>query len=182
MHEHRVIERTVQVLSAELESVESGAEANVVLLDQAVDFMRTYADRCHHGKEEDILFRRLADKGLERHLSTMMEGLIDDHVRARTLVGRLADATARYRCGDADARSVIVDSLKGIVRLYPAHIETEDKHFFKPAIDALSPEEREQMVADFDEFERSLLHNKYMAIVEEMESTVAERETVTMRE
>lgn len=64
MIEHRLIERMVKTIKGELRKISEENEVNVIFIDTAVDFFRTYADRCHHGKEEDILFRDLAKKPL----------------------------------------------------------------------------------------------------------------------
>ena len=55
MIEHRLIERMIKVLAGELEHMAARAVANPQLIQVAIDFFRTYADRTHHGKEEDIL-------------------------------------------------------------------------------------------------------------------------------
>ena len=83
MAEHRVIERMLAVLELQLGVIAEEQAVDPTLIDTATDFIRTYADRCHHGKEEDILFRRLADKPLDAELAEVMFGLIEDHVRGR---------------------------------------------------------------------------------------------------
>ena len=62
MREHRLIERMVALMRAETEKISRTGEARPDFITSAVDFFRTYADRTHHGKEEDILFRDLAKK------------------------------------------------------------------------------------------------------------------------
>jgi hemerythrin-like domain-containing protein len=62
MIEHRLIERMVKLLAAELEKIKKMSYANISLVNVGVDFFRTYADRTHHGKEEEILFRELHKK------------------------------------------------------------------------------------------------------------------------
>ena len=62
MWEHRLIEQMVVLLRSEIDRITSANTVNVILVEQAVDFFRTYADRTHHGKEEEILFRDLAQK------------------------------------------------------------------------------------------------------------------------
>ena len=62
MKEHRLIERMVGLLVKELDRTKKVNDLNPVFIDSAVDFFRTYADRTHHGKEEDILFRELRIK------------------------------------------------------------------------------------------------------------------------
>ena len=57
MIEHRLIERMISVIKAVLENFKSENKVDTVFVDIAVDFVRIYADRTHHGKEENILFR-----------------------------------------------------------------------------------------------------------------------------
>ncbi|MGD9676204.1 MAG: hemerythrin domain-containing protein, partial [Candidatus Bipolaricaulia bacterium] len=64
MIEHRLIERMIALVSHAVAGIQSSGEVDPLFVDLAVDFIRTYADRTHHGKEEDILFRNLDRKGL----------------------------------------------------------------------------------------------------------------------
>jgi hemerythrin-like domain-containing protein len=70
-----------------LTGVAEGGTVHPVLLDSAVDFIRTYADRTHHGKEEDILFRDLAKKDLSAQDQSVMQELINEHTYARQRCG-----------------------------------------------------------------------------------------------
>jgi hemerythrin-like domain-containing protein len=54
-----------------------------------VEFFHFYADKLHHGKEEDILFRTLDDKDLSLKHRGVMEELIEDHKWGRKTVERL---------------------------------------------------------------------------------------------
>ena len=56
---HRLIERMVDVLAAEPEKISKHNTPDTDLLLAAADFFRTFADHCHHGKGEDVLFRDL---------------------------------------------------------------------------------------------------------------------------
>jgi len=60
MREHRLIERMIALMGREIEQINASGKVNTGFLMVAVDFIRTYADRTHHGKEEDILFRSIA--------------------------------------------------------------------------------------------------------------------------
>ena len=57
MIEHRLIEKMLSLIKDTLVQIESTNKVDPLLVDTAVDFIRMYADRTHHGKEEDILFR-----------------------------------------------------------------------------------------------------------------------------
>ena len=59
MIEHRLIEKMIKVMQQKVEAWKQEERINPEFIDVAVDFIRTYADKCHHGKEEDILFRDL---------------------------------------------------------------------------------------------------------------------------
>ena len=91
-----------------------------------VDFIRTYADRTHHGKEEDILFRDLAEVEMSEEDGRVMQELVDEHVHARRLVGELVEANERYRQGETGTLATILEKLDALVELYPGHIEKED--------------------------------------------------------
>jgi len=125
MAEHRVIERMLTVLERQLVVIAETGRVDPVIIDTATDFIRTYADRCHHGKEEDILFRRLADKPLDDALARVMQGLIDDHVRGRSMTRGLIEANDRYRHGDTSALSAIESCVRHLVEFYPVHIATQ---------------------------------------------------------
>jgi hemerythrin-like domain-containing protein len=137
-------------------------------IDVVVDFLRTYADRCHHGKEEDILFRELARKPLDAVLAQTMAELLQEHAHARATTSRLVQANARYRGGDEAARSEIAETARELVAFYPVHIEKEDRHFFKPVMEYFTEEERAGMLREFAAFDQMLIHEKYGHIAEQL--------------
>ena len=175
MVEHRLIERMATLLDAELENIEKTSHLNTDFISVGVDFFRTYADRTHHGKEELILFRELSKKQLSPEDEGMMERLIQEHIWAREAVGRLLVANGQYIQGDRDAVRVIIYELGKLTRFYPMHIEKEDEHFFIPAMDYFSQEERSAMLEEFWEFDRNMIHEKYKKVVEEYEKNNASK-------
>ncbi|MDD5342923.1 MAG: hypothetical protein PHW12_00730, partial [Smithella sp.] len=64
MWEHRLIEKMLSSMMLHIDNIEKSKTVNPLIIDIAVDFVHTYADRTHHGKEEEILFRDLAKKDL----------------------------------------------------------------------------------------------------------------------
>jgi hemerythrin-like domain-containing protein len=170
MHEHRVIERMITVLDRELNAIRTQGRAHPRTIDTATDFIRTYADRCHHGKEEDILFQRLEAKPLTNELAVAMTDLIRDHVHGREVTRGLVSANERYANGDESALPEIEAALAELIAFYPVHIEKEDHGFFKPCLEYFTDEEKAQMLSDFDEFDRRLVHERYLAVVEQLEA------------
>ena len=171
MIEHRLIERMIALIEGALVRIQSSGRVDPLFVDTAVDFIRMYADRTHHGKEEDILFRDLNKRPLSDDDRRVMEELIQEHVFGRQTTGALVEANTRYRNGDAAALHEIAEKLQTLVGFYPKHIEKEDKVFF-PACRAYFTEDEDQaMLAEFWEFDRKMIHEKFKAVVEALEKS-----------
>ena len=169
MIEHRLIERMLSVIKAALPKIESKHEIDPVFVDIAVDFIRVYADRTHHGKEEEILFRELKNKPLSNEDQRVLNELIKEHMLGRQTTQALVIANTRYRNGDKTALADIVDKFKTLIEFYPKHIEKEDKKFFPSSSDYFTDEEDQVILTEFWEFDRKMIHEKYKSVVDELE-------------
>ena len=172
MIEHRLIERMVGVMEDAVISIQAGKKMNPAFVDMVLDFFKTYGDRTHHGKEEDILFAALAKKKLSPDHKKMLDKLIDDHVQARQIIGKLAEAQKKYVKGDVDAGNDILTYLKNLTVLYRKHIELEDKHFFIPSLDYFTKDEMNAMLNDMREYDRKMIHVKYREVVEQAKEMI----------
>jgi hemerythrin-like domain-containing protein len=175
MIEHRLIERMIDVMKEELVLIEREKKVDPEFIEMAVDFIRTYADRCHHGKEEDILFRDLGVKILTDDHRRTMEELVEEHKWGRRVTARLVEANARYVQGNKEALSAIMDCIKTLIEFYPKHIEKEDRHFFIPCMDYFTEAEKEAMLKEEWEFDKSLIHEKYRNMVMAAEKILTAR-------
>lgn len=172
MKEHRRIGRMVALMKKQMEDLKSQKEVDKVFLDRfirdSVDFFKIYADRTHHGKEEDILFERLKAKNLSQDHRQTMDELTAQHVSARKSVSTLKEQMRLYagsqETGDKHLQEVIRE-LDFLVNLYPGHIDKEDNHFFRPVMDYFSEDEQEKMLGDFFAFDRDMVHEKYEKVV-----------------
>jgi hemerythrin-like domain-containing protein len=175
MIEHRVIERMIDVMQEKLKIFEKEKKLDPEFLEMAIDFIRTYADRCHHGKEEDILFRELGIKQLKDEHRHTMEELVEDHRWGRKMTTRLVEANKRYMQGNTDVISTVIECIRSLIQFYPKHIEKEDKHFFIPCMDYFSEAEQQAIVREEWEFDRTLIHEKYRSIVITAEKELTSR-------
>jgi hemerythrin-like domain-containing protein len=98
-----------------------------------------------------------------------MEELVEEHKYARKTVGMLVDAKERYLKGENTSQEVVV-FLRELAHFYPIHIEKEDKHFFYPCMAYFTQEEQNKMLAEFYEFDRKMIHEKYGKVVNQIEA------------
>lgn len=180
MIEHRLIERMIDLMRRELQRISDNVEVDPefafvdpVFIDTAVDFIRTYADRCHHGKEEDILFAALGKKDLSLEHREVMEDLVRDHIKGRQVTAALVQAKNDHLLGKAGALEEILKNLGELVEFYPRHIEKEDQHFFIPCMAYFSDAEKAEMLQAMWEFDRQMIHEKYRGVVAGIENRKA---------
>ncbi len=98
-----------------------------------------------------------------------MTELIAEHGAGRATVKALAEANLRYRQGAKAELAELTARLTTIVSLYPKHIGKEDRIFFPAAQGYLSKEEDQAMITDFWEFDRTIIHEKYKAVIKSLE-------------
>jgi hemerythrin-like domain-containing protein len=170
MIEHRLIEQMLKAIQRTLELVDQKQAIDPYLVDTAVDFIRVYADRTHHGKEEDILFKELNKKPLSEKDRQGMDKLIADHVFSRKTTKALVEANTRYRQGDQAALAEVTANLKTLVNFYPVHIKAEDVIFFPAARAYFTDAEDQAMLQEFWKFDRMMIHEKYKAVLKGFEA------------
>ncbi len=174
MREHRLIEQLIALVNLQVSEISKTNKADPEFIQAAVDFIRTYADRTHHGKEEDILFKELATKQLAPEHKKIMGELVEEHALARRLTGNLVAARNNYVRGSEQALPEIVHFMQELTKLYPGHIEKEDKRFFYPCMEYFSKQEQDNMLRLFYEFDQKMIHEKYQKVVAEMQKAAGQ--------
>jgi hemerythrin-like domain-containing protein len=150
-HEHEVITKVVAGLDRIARDLDKGGKADPDTLRAIVRFMREFADRCHHAKEEDLLFPAMEKKGVPAH-GCPLDGLRGEHAQGRSLVTALADAVEKYAAGDGTAAHDIVAVAAKIAALYTNHIWKENEMVFPLVQRLFSQSERDEL---FERFERA---------------------------
>ena len=91
VHEHKLILRMLAVLERNALATAAGTYSNYRFYLDGVDFIRNYADRYHHAKEEDVLFEALVKNGMPRENSPVAAMLME-HEQGRVYVRDMAAA------------------------------------------------------------------------------------------
>ncbi|MEE9299111.1 MAG: hemerythrin domain-containing protein [Acidimicrobiia bacterium] len=126
--EHRLILEVASVLERALDA--GGGDFDT--LDECVAFFRLFADACHHGKEEDLLFPALQHQGMPGDVGPIAV-MLHEHGLGREFVRRMAQALPGAGDGDAVASAEVADAGRGYIDLIRAHIAKEDGILFEMA-------------------------------------------------
>lgn len=147
--EHQVILRVLGVLNKLMDRIERGDKFPRGPLAQCVEFFRLFADACHHGKEEDILFPALESRGIPRD-GGPIGVMLYEHQIARQLTREMADAL-NADGSDADAHRRFLQTARQYHELLTHHIFKEDNILFSMGDHVLTSEDQSTLATRFCE-------------------------------
>lgn len=150
--EHEGVKLMLAILGRAAARLESGQDVSHEDLAQMLEFITVFADKCHHGKEEDLLFPALEEAGIPRE-GGPIGVMLREHDMGRGYVQGMRDAVAQYTSGDKAAAPRIAEHAGHYIRHLTQHIEKENLVLFPMADACLSPETQERLVQDFERLE-----------------------------
>jgi hemerythrin-like domain-containing protein len=176
MAEHRIIERVLGSLESFGVAVEGGLAVERSLVSDYAGFFRGFADRYHHGKEEDILFQRMIERGLPTE-SGPLAVMLHEHEQGRARVAVLGRVGQGEGAVAAAERQALLTSGHEFIALLRQHILKEDRILYPMAARLLTGPEFDAMETAFEAFERRLAGDgtadRLRALAERLESTFA---------
>jgi len=146
--EHQVILRVVRVLSRLMDRFEQAGEFAESPLAQCVEFIRLFADACHHGKEEDLLFPVLESRGIPRD-GGPIGVMLYEHQVARRLTKDMAAALTDAQTGDVHARIRFLQAARQYIDLLTNHIFKEDNVLFDMGDRMMNPDDQRTLATQF---------------------------------
>jgi len=167
--EHRIIER---VLGA-LEKLAQGPVGELEPWKKALDFIRHFADQCHHFKEEKVLFPALEAHGIPSEGGPIGMMLME-HEEGRSYVRAMLAAISLIEGKNEASKASLVSSAQAYCRLLREHIQKEDDVLFRMADEVIPDAEQKQLAAAFAQHEAEEMgagvHEKYLKVAAELES------------
>jgi hemerythrin-like domain-containing protein len=130
--EHDLIEQMLEVLQSICIMLQDGQPVDPVHLSQINDFIQNYGDRCHHGKEEDLLFRALERTGFEKNNSLLASYLVD-HRLSRIYLRNMINGIETIGNNRSLAIQTFCDNALEYVALFNLHIRKENTILFPMA-------------------------------------------------
>jgi len=151
-HEHEAIMLVLSILDKFLRRIGDGQEVNPEHFGQVLEFIQVFADKCHHGKEEQFLFPALEAAGIPK-TGGPLGVMLGEHEHGRELIRQIAASWQKYQSGDRAAAAGLIASARDYIALLNAHIFKENNILFPMAEARLSADTQEQLLREFDRLE-----------------------------
>lgn len=173
--EHRVIEQVLDVLEAGADRLDRGGDVRPEFFLLATDFIRGFADGCHHQKEENVLFLRITEQGIPVQGSPVGV-MLAEHELGRQYTRAMRSAAQDMQAGDPDASNRAIESARSYVALLRQHIIKEDHILFPMADEVIPVELYDSVWEDFERVEHEEtgegVHEKYLAMAKELKEEI----------
>jgi hemerythrin-like domain-containing protein len=171
MHEHRVIEKVLGALLAFAGRLEqSGGEERATLIEFA-EFFQNFADKCHHGKEEDRLFAEMIRHGFPKEQGPLAV-MVHEHDQGREHVRALAKLGGGTGPLTAEEIASAVQHARDFAALLSAHIIKEDTVLYPMSGRVLTALDYERLAGEFETFEKEVMgegeHERYHQLADRL--------------
>ena len=171
MYDHRIIERGLDLLQAAVSKLEKNEKVSTEVFEKLIRFFREFADKCHHGKEENHLFPSLEIRGIPRE-GGPIGVMLYEHDLGRRLLRDMEESLHKVNKDPEAEKDLIVTSLN-YIELLRQHIFKEDNILFKMAEEVLDDDVDKRLVKAFEDVETRVLgsedHERLIRSLDEIE-------------
>jgi len=172
--EHRAILLMLKVAESVSRKLEAGESVPASDPARIVDFIQGFADKCHHAKEEDLLFPAMEKAGVPRQ-GGPIGVMLSEHTEGREYVRRMKEAAEKYAAGEKESGVRFAENARAYAALLSQHIHKEDNILYPIADARLSLEIQTGLEKDFERVEEEVVgagkHEEYHRLLEELERT-----------
>jgi hemerythrin-like domain-containing protein len=173
--EHEAILGMLDATEEAARRLAAGESVEPRVLEGLLEFFQLFADRCHHGKEEDLLFPKLAAKGMPSRMGPIGV-MLAEHDEGRALIRQMKKAADEYKQGGPASRERWAQAARGYVDLLREHILKENNILFVMAERMLSDEEQRELSAAFEKVEEEKMgagtHERLHALMEQLKAEI----------
>ena len=161
--EHNAIFHVLQILDKMMETEGSDTESLLRYYGEVLYFLKIFADKCHHGKEENYLFQELVNKGIPNE-GGPVGVMLQEHAQGRDYIAAMSRSLdGKDIEGFSNAAMLYCELLR-------RHIEKENKVLFVMADNILDEKEQNLMFEQFEQHEENVIghgvHEKLHAMID----------------
>jgi len=166
MHEHDTILSALHILDRMIDGAEIENEIDLDDMTAFINFLKEFADKCHHGKEEGFLFPAMIAMGVPESggpIGVMMQ----EHAEGRRLIQELAQSLP----GEIDLDRLI-KAARDYAMLLRGHIQKENSVLFPMADRVLGDKKLAEIYQAFEDHEEKVIghgrHEKLHTVLEQL--------------
>lgn len=165
--EHQGVRVMLSILEKIGQRLESGEKVDPKHLEEILEFIQVFVDKCHHGKEEELLIPALEENG------SLKKKILADHNEGRVFVSQLAEAIEKYEKEEEDASLEIVKAARGYSQFLETHIQFENETVFPFADKDLPEQKQEELFEGFEKIEEEKIgvgkHEQFHKMLDEFQ-------------
>jgi len=169
--EHEGILLMLKILDKVSAKMKQQGKVDLAHLEQIVDFFKIFADKCHHGKEEDLLFPEMEKAGIPRERGPIGV-MLAEHVQGRAYVRAMGEAVEALKKGDQETQGKFIENAGNYIALLSQHIDKENNILFPMGDRLLGRELQKELVEKFEIVEREKIgvgtHEKFHNLLDEL--------------
>jgi hemerythrin-like domain-containing protein len=170
-HEHNIILMVLDAAKREEQFIRQRGKIHIAELEKMMDFIRNFADRCHHAKEESLLFVKMNEKGMPSE-SGPIRVMLKEHTEGRRRIKAIGEAIPKAREGDPSALQIIHENLDAYIQLLRNHIDKEDNVLYPMADKVFTEQDQQSLSEAFDKVEAEEMgegvHEKYHKLAHDL--------------
>lgn len=172
--EHDAVRLTLKVLDRICQEIElSGKLGKAQHVDHLLEFFTVFVDKCHHGKEEELLFPALEQIGVNRD-NGPIGVMLREHQLGRESVQKMKTAFSQFKTGSVSAAVDFTRNARDYISLLDQHIEKENNVLFPLAEKQLSEAKLAELLKGFEKIEADKIgvgkHEEFHKMIDQLES------------
>jgi hemerythrin-like domain-containing protein len=154
--EHEGIALMLGIMQKVVEKIEKNSILDPEHVEKIIEFLKVFADKCHHGKEEGILFPELVKRGFSKEAGPIAV-MLHEHTVGRGYIKQLSEHFHAYNSGRHDVLPQIADDMKKYIYLLTNHIQKENQILFPMADKALPAEVQDKIFEQYEKLETEVI-------------------------
>ncbi len=179
-HEHEVILTVFDILGVICNKIRHNEEPDMMDLERIMDFITVFVDKCHHGKEEVILFPEMVKAGMPSDTGPITV-MITEHDLGREYVSKMMEAFEHMKMGDKSYTNQFVDNANRYIEIMKQHIDKENNILYDFADNMIPAESQKSIYIAFENLENEKIgkgvHEKFHSDIERLKSKYADNDS-----
>lgn len=165
--EHDALLHALRIMDKMIVDSSRDDESKFKYYDEVVYFFKTFADKCHHGKEENYLLEELTKK--ENYSENeLIEEILKEHEQGREYISLM----------EKSMKSKNLKAFEDVAAKYHdllvMHIDKENNRLFELADQLLGEEDQNELFEKFEKYEEEVIghgiHEKLHSLIHRWEN------------